>query len=89
MEIIHSEGKGFFIYNKNKEVLAELNYQKIDNVLIVDHTEVSETLKGQGIAGKLFDELIKFSRKKNYKIDPICTYIAKKMKKSEYNDLKK
>ncbi|PID67430.1 MAG: GNAT family N-acetyltransferase [Fusobacteriales bacterium] len=88
MNIIHDEGKGFYIYGETKKILAELNYKKVNDVLIVDHTEVSEDLKGQGIAGKLFSELIKYVRENNYKIDPVCSYIEKKMQKSEYDNLK-
>lgn len=89
MEIIHYEEQGFYIYGKQKEILAELTYKRINNTLIADHTEVSENLKGQGIAGKLFNELVKYAREKKYKIDPVCSYIAKKFEKSDYDDLKK
>ncbi len=88
MEIIHYEGQGFYIHDENKEILAELNYKRVNNILIADHTEVSESLKGQGIAGKLFNELVKYAREKKYKIDPVCSYIEKKFEKSDYDDLK-
>ena len=32
MDIIHSEGKGFYIYDENKEILARLEYKKNDNI---------------------------------------------------------
>ncbi len=88
MDIVHYKEKGFYIFGENQEVLAELNYEKKDNILIADHTQVSESLKGQGIAGKLFDELVKYARKNKYKINPVCSYVEKKMKKSNYDDLK-
>lgn len=88
MEIIHYEDQGFYVYGENKEILAQLDYRRINNILITDHTEVSESLKGQGIAGKLFDKVVEYAREKKYKINPVCSYIARKMEKDEYNDLK-
>ena len=44
MDIIHSEGKGFYIYDENKEILARLEYKKNDDVLTFDHTVVSDKL---------------------------------------------
>lgn len=88
MEIIHYEGQGFYIYGENKEILAELEYKRIDNVLVFNHTEVSEKLKGQGIAGKLLDEATKYVREKNLKVKPECSYVVKKFETGEYDDIK-
>src|SRR3712207_3317285 len=57
-----SRQKGFFIYDENKNIIAELEYKKVDNILILDHTEVSDVLKGQGIAAKLLDEAVSYAR---------------------------
>ena len=46
MNIVHNEGKGFYIYDENKEILAKLEYKRNNNVLIFDHTVVSDKLKG-------------------------------------------
>ncbi|MBS9775511.1 MAG: N-acetyltransferase [Fusobacterium sp.] len=88
MEIIHYEGQGFYIHDANKDILAQLEYKRVNNILTADHTEVSESLKGQGIAGKLFNELVKYARENNYKINPVCTYVQKKLEKPDYDDLK-
>lgn len=88
MEIIHYEGQGFYIYGENKEILAELEYKRIDNVLVFNHTEVSEKLKGQGIAGKLLDEATKYAREKKLKVKPECSYVVKKFETGEYDDIK-
>lgn len=88
MDIIHCEGKGFFIYDENKNVIAELEYKKVDNILILDHTEVSDVLKGQGIAAKLLDEAVSYARNNNFKIKPVCSYVVKKFETGSYDDLK-
>jgi len=56
--------------------------------LYVESTVVSSELRGQGIAGKLFDAGVKYARENGYKIVPICSYIVKKFESGEYDDLK-
>ena len=53
-----------------------------------ESTVVSSELRGQGIAGKLFDAGVKYARENEYKIVPICSYIVKKFESGEYDDLK-
>lgn len=88
MEIIHVEGRGFYIYSEEGKVLAELNYIKEGDILEVDHTEVDDSLKGQGIAAKLVDKLTAHARENSYKIRPICSYVVKKFEKGDYDDIK-
>ena len=39
---------------KTKKILARLEYKRNDNVLIFDHTVVSDKLKDKGLLKKLF-----------------------------------
>jgi hypothetical protein len=78
MEIKHRDngkyGK-FFIEIDNKEE-AEMTYTYIDkNTININHTEVKETLKGQGIGYKLINEAVAFMRKNNLKASPTCSYV--------------
>lgn len=78
----------FYIGDNEENPLAEITYkQKDENTIIADHTFVSEELRGQGIAGKLFNALIDFAREENVKIVPVCSYVQKKMERKEYVDL--
>ena len=61
MNIVHNEGKGFYIYDENKEILARLEYRRNGNILDFEHTIVSDKLKGQGIAQKLLDEAVEYA----------------------------
>ena len=54
-------------------ILAELD----NNVINANSTVVDPSFRGQNIAGQLVDALINFATKNNYKIKPICSYIAK------------
>ena len=91
MNIVHNIGEGFFIVievNGTTKVLAELTYLKKGNILVANHTFVSEELRGQGIAENLFNEIVKYARDNNFKIDATCSYVVKKLDNEKYNDIK-
>ena len=88
MEIKHILNKGFFLFGENGNEIAKLTYKKEGEKLFFESTVVSPELRGQGIAGKLFDEGVKYARENGYKIVPVCSYIVKKFESGEYDDLK-
>ena len=88
MEIRHIENEGFFIFGENGDELAKLTYRKEGEKLFFESTVVSPELRGQGIAGKLFEAGVKYARENNYKIVPVCSYIVKKFESGKYDDLK-
>ena len=88
MEIRHVVNEGFFIFGENGDELAKLTYRKEGEKLFFESTVVSPELRGQGIAGKLFEAGVKYVRENNYKIVPVCSYIVKKFESGKYDDLK-
>ena len=88
MEIRHIANEGFFIFGENGDELAKLTYRKEGEKLYFESTVVSPELRGQGIAGKLFEAGVKYARENNYKIVPVCSYIVKKFESGKYDDLK-
>ena len=88
MEIRHIVNEGFFIFGENGDELAKLTYRKEGEKLFFESTVVSPELRGQGIAGKLFEAGVKYARENNYKIVPVCSYIVKKFENGKYDDLK-
>ncbi len=59
-----------------------------ENVIVVNHTFVDPSLRGQNIAGRLLAEVIKMAREENLKIVPTCSYVVKKMTRTdEYKDV--
>ncbi|WP_295725092.1 GNAT family N-acetyltransferase [uncultured Leptotrichia sp.] len=88
MEIRHIANEGFFIFGENGDELAKLTYRKEGEKLFFESTVVSPELRGQGIAGKLFEAGVKYARENNYKIVPVCSYIVKKFESGKYDDLK-
>lgn len=87
-EILKGDHK-FYIGEDESNPIAQITFKDKDaDTIIADHTFVSEQLRGQGIAGKLFNELIAYAREENKKIVPLCSYVKTKMERSaEYEDL--
>lgn len=86
--ILKGENK-FYIGENEQEPIAEITFKPKDaDTIIADHTYVSDTLRGQGIAGKLVEVLTTYAREENKKIVPVCSYVKSKMEKTpEYHDL--
>ncbi len=80
MTEIKKGNKQFFIGENEENAIAKVTYKDKDSsTIIVDHTYVSEELRGQGIAGKLYNTIIDYARQENKKIVPECSYIKTKM----------
>ena len=75
------DNKGCVFIEKEGRHVAELDFVIKENVLDAIHTGVRPELEGQGIAGRLFDEMVKFAREKGYKVKPSCPYIDVKFKR--------
>lgn len=92
MEIKHKDnGKnGSFYIEQDGMQEAELTYQYIgEHTIDINHTQVMETLKGQGIGHQLIDEAVAFMRKSHLKVDPSCSYAQAVFKKNheQYQDV--
>lgn len=77
MKIQHdeTETKGSFYILIDNEKAAELTYSKAgNNKIILDHTEVSDKHRGEGLGKKLVVHSVEFARKGNLKILPLCPY---------------
>lgn len=63
-----------------------------DNVLILRHVFVPENMRGQGIAGKMMEEIMEFISSRNksngLKIQPFCAYARSWLENnSQFNDI--
>jgi uncharacterized protein len=87
MEIKHINNgkKGAFYVEIEGLKVAEMTYSHaIPNKIIIDHTEVSEKLKGQGIGYKLIDATVEYVRVNNLKVIPLCPFADAVFKKKHY-----
>ena len=78
----------FYIGESEDEALARITFVPSGDKLIFDHTYVSETLRGKGIAQKLLDRAVEYARQEKKKIVPQCSYVQKAMNQGdEYKDV--
>lgn len=71
-----ANGMAFIGGNEGEENLAEMTWIKeSDDYIIIDHTMVSDSLKGQGIGRKLLDHIVEMARERNLKIRPLCPFV--------------
>ena len=88
-----------FIYRENEIVLespegktlARVTFPALDAETVeIDHTLVDDSLRGQGVAGKLLEAAAAELRKRGLKAVPTCSYAVKWFgKHPEYADVKK
>lgn len=88
MEFIHERNR---IYAENEEGMrvAEVTFPEYrEQVVNVNHTFVDTSLRGQGIAGKLMEELVKQLKEENKKVILTCSYADMWFEKhKQYDDL--
>lgn len=77
MNFIHSQNR-IYLLNDNKETVAEVTFPDIDeNTVNINHTYVSDFLRGQGIAGKLMKEAAEQLQSQNKKAFLTCSFAVK------------
>lgn len=77
MEIKHqeTESKGAFYIEQEGEKLAEMTYSKAGTKrIIIDHTEVSDKLRGQGAGKAMVMKAVDYAREKNLQVLPLCPF---------------
>lgn len=76
-------------YKQDGERLGEITWTLLGDVMVMDHTYVSDKLRGQGIAKKLLDTAATHARENGYKMEAVCSYVVSAFNKyDEYNDVK-
>jgi predicted GNAT family acetyltransferase len=84
--------KGSFYVEQNGALLAEMTYTMAGSgLLIIDHTEVSDELRGKNVGYQLVHTAVEFARSNDIKILPLCPF-AKSVfdkKKDEFADVLK
>jgi predicted GNAT family acetyltransferase len=81
--------KGAFIIDIEGQRVAEMTYVWAGtDRIIIDHTEVSPVLKGQGAGKKLVEAAVNFAREKGIKIVPLCPFAKSTLDKTpEWHDV--
>lgn len=86
---LNDQGRGAFVIEEGNERVAEMELGIAGNNLTVYHTEVSEKLKGKGVAGQLLSKMVEYARKHQLKVIPLCTYVQAQFKRhpEQYQDI--
>ena len=76
MEFQKSEGR-IFAQDENGKLLAEITFPTVaEGVADIDHTFVDESLRGQGVAGKLGRAAVDQLRSQGKKAKTSCWYAS-------------
>ena len=68
--------RGAFFVERDGDRLGELTFSvgHDPKLVILDHTEVAESLRGQGVARKLVEEAVGWARAEKIKLVPVCPF---------------
>ncbi len=81
--------RGMFFVEIESKIVAEMVYSwRGNDSIIIEHTEVDESLEGRGVGKQLVKKAVEFAREKGIKIIPMCTFAKSVLKKtSSYSDV--
>lgn len=70
-----SENKGKFFIHENGQEVGLMTYSIAGtDKIIIDHTEVDDSMQGQGLGHKLVKAAVDYAKNNNIKIVPLCPF---------------
>ena len=66
--------RGAFFLREEGRRLAEMTYSAAPTMVIIDHTEVDESLRGTGASRKLVAAAVQWARREQVKVLPLCPF---------------
>lgn len=84
-----SETKGAFYIEEGGQRVANMTFSKAGgNILIIDHTDVSDALRGKNAGKQMVAAAVEHAREHQYKIIPLCPFAKSVFEKvKEYQDV--
>ena len=78
-----------FFVEQDGNILAEMVYtQPAPDKMIIEHTEVSDLLRGQKVGNQLVETVVDYARKHGIRIIPLCPFANAVFKKTPaYKDV--
>ena len=75
IQLIEDGSKGRFAAMDNGTEAGHITYSKAgDTTLILDHTEVNDAYRGQGIGKVMVMHIVELARKEGLRILPLCPF---------------
>ncbi len=69
------EANRIYLENEKGEMIAEVTFPRMSEAVVnINHTFVDGSLRGQGIAAKLMEEVVNELKASNRKAVPTCSY---------------
>lgn len=86
----HAPGghKGAFVIDRDGRRLATMTYSLAGDIVIIDHTEVDDALRGTGAGVRLVAAAVEWARAENRRVIPLCPFARSVFdRKPEYADV--
>ena len=86
---LDEKGEGLFYIVEHQKQIGHLDIKISGNTLTVLHTEVNPAYEGNGLAKKMFLEMIDYARKNQLMVKTTCPYVDLQFKRNpgEYSDV--
>jgi len=86
---LNDAGHGAFVIEDGEERLAEMAIGISGENMTVYHTEVSDKLKGQGVASQLLARMVDYVRENKLKVIPLCPFVLAQFNRhpEKYEDI--
>jgi len=83
------DNRGAFFIEENGERLGQMVFTKAGPTrVIINHTEVSDALRGKNAGKQLVAAAVDYARKHNLKVFPLCPFARSVFERvAEYNDV--
>ncbi len=79
-----SDSKGFYYIEADGSKVAEMTYSKAgDDRIIIDHTEVDDNFRAQGLGELMVRQAVDDARNKKISIIPLCPFARSVFNKNE------
>ena len=78
----YSRHDGAWVIERDGETLAEPYYESAPARIVLEHTTVSDKLRGTGAGKKLIEAAVQWARGANVTVIPVCPYAKSIFKKN-------
>lgn len=80
----HTDSKGAFYIEDQGKHAAEMTYSLAGPAkMIIDHTEVDDSYRGQNLGLKLMETAVAYVRQQHIKIMPLCPFAKAQLHKNK------